>query len=87
MGRRYSTDTLQYAKLRPAMQKDFPEVTALARQQVDKITDPEILQAAFLKLVHVETPDEAKKIFFDIDKSDKKPLPPKTCVRFKQHVY
>lgn len=69
------------------MQKDFPEVTALAGQQVDKITDPEILQAAFLKLVHVETPDEAKKIFFDIDKSDKKPLPPKTCVRFKQHVY
>ena len=54
------------------VQKDFPEITVLARQQVDKITDPEILQAAFLKLVHAQTLEEAKKIFFDLDKSDKK---------------
>ena len=54
------------------VQKDFPEVAVLARQQVDKITDSEILQAAFLKLVHVQTLEEAKKIFFDLDTSDKK---------------
>ena len=64
------------------MQKVFPEVTVLAGQQVDKITDPEILQAAFLKLVHAQTTDEAKKIFFDLDKSDKKPLPPKNLRSF-----
>ena len=54
------------------VQKDFPEVTVLARQQVDKITDSQILQAAFLKLVHVQTLEEAKQIFFDLDKSDEK---------------
>ena len=54
------------------VQKDFPEVMALARQQVDRITDPEILQAIVLKLVHAQTLDEAKQIFFDLDKSDKK---------------
>lgn len=54
------------------VQKDFPEVTVLARQQVDRITDPEILQAIILKLVHAQTLDEARKIFFDLDKSDKK---------------
>ena len=54
------------------VQKVFPEITVLARQQVDKITDQEILQAAFLKLVHAQTLEEAKKIFFDLDKNDKK---------------
>jgi predicted transposase YdaD len=54
------------------VQKDFPEVVVLARQQVDKITDSEILQGAFLKLVHVQTLEEAKQIFFDLDKSDEK---------------
>ena len=54
------------------VQKDFPEVAILARQQVDKITDSQILQAAFLKLVHVQTLEEAKQIFFDLDKSDEK---------------
>ena len=53
------------------VQKDFPEVMALARQQVDRITDSEILQAIVLKLVHAETLDDAKQIFFDLDKSDK----------------
>ena len=54
------------------VQRDFPEVMALARQQVDRITDLEILQAIVLKLVHAQTLDEAKQIFFDLDKSDKK---------------
>ncbi len=54
------------------VQKDFPEVAVLARQQVDRITDPEILQAIVLKLVHAHTIEEAKKIFFDLDTSDKK---------------
>jgi len=54
------------------VQKDFPEVMALARQQVDRITDSEILQAIVLKLVHAQTLEEAKQIFFDLDKSDKK---------------
>jgi predicted transposase YdaD len=54
------------------VQKDFPEVAVLARQQVDKITDSEILQAIVLKLVHVQTLEEAKQLFFDLDKSDEK---------------
>ncbi len=50
------------------VQKDFPEVAVLARQQVDRITDPETLQAIVLK----HTLEEAKQIFFDLDKSDEK---------------
>lgn len=54
------------------VEKDFPSVTILARQQVDKITDPEILQTVFLKLIHAQTIEEAKKILFDVGASDMK---------------
>lgn len=54
------------------VEKDFPSVTILARQQVDKITDPEILQTVFLKLIHTQTIEEAKKILFDVGASDMK---------------
>ena len=49
------------------VQRDFPEVMILARQQVNRITDPEILQAVFLKLVDAQTLEEAKKILFDVE--------------------
>ncbi len=54
------------------VQRDFPEAMILARQQVNHITDPEILQVVFLKLVHAQTLEEAKKIFFDVDISKEK---------------
>ena len=54
------------------VQRDFPEVLILARQQVNRITDPEILQAVFLKLVRTQTIEDAKKIFFDLDTSTEK---------------
>ncbi len=54
------------------VQKDFPEALILARHQVDRITDPEMIQAIFLKLVHAQTLEEAKKILFDLDISEEK---------------
>lgn len=54
------------------VQRDFPEVLILARQQVNRITDPELVQAVFLKLVHAQTVEEAKKIFFELDTSTEK---------------
>ena len=51
------------------VQRDFPEVLILARQQVSRITDLEILQAVFLKLVRTQTIEDAKKIFFGLDTS------------------
>jgi hypothetical protein len=54
------------------MQKDFPEALILARQQVDKMTDPEAIQAVFLKLIHAQTIEEVKKILFDVDTNTEK---------------
>ncbi len=49
------------------VQTRFPEIIALAKQQVESIADPEVLQKVFLKLSNAETVDEAKKILFEVD--------------------
>ena len=49
------------------VQKRFPEAIALAKQQVESITDLEVLRKVFLKLFDAETVDEVKKILFEVD--------------------
>ena len=54
------------------VQKRFPEAIALAKQQVEGITDLEVLRKKFLKLFDAETVDEVKKILFEVDSSKNK---------------
>ncbi len=54
------------------VQKRFPETMALAKQQVEGITDLEVLRKVFLKLFDAETADEVKKVLFEIDDHKKK---------------
>jgi predicted transposase YdaD len=51
------------------VQKKFPEVTSLAKQQVDKITDSQTLQMLFFKLVDAQTIEEAKQLFSNLDQN------------------
>ena len=51
------------------VQAHFPEITALAQQQADSITDPEILQNIVIKLLATQRLDQAKQMLLDIDKS------------------
>ena len=57
----------QRAALLSFVQKRFQEAIALAKQQVESITDLEILRKVFLKLFDAETSDEVKKILFELD--------------------
>jgi predicted transposase YdaD len=50
------------------VQAHFPEITEQAKQQVENIIDPELLQALTTKLVAAQQLDEAKKILFEADK-------------------
>ena len=52
------------------VQRHFPEVMVLAKQQIENITDSEVLQAVFLKLSDAESVEEVKKILFEIDNSN-----------------
>src|SRR5437588_1676651 len=54
------------------VQRHFPEVMVLAKQQIESITDSEVLQAMFLKLSDAESVEEVKKILFEIDNSKNK---------------
>src|SRR5205085_7440970 len=54
------------------VQRHFPEVMVLAKQQIESITDSEILQAMFLKLSDAKSVEEVKKILFEIDNSKNK---------------
>ncbi len=54
------------------VQKRFPETMALAKQQVDSITDLEVLRKVFLKLFDAQTAEEVKKILFEVDNSKNK---------------
>ena len=54
------------------VQKKFPEVVVLARQQVDRITDPQILQTIFYKFVDAQTVEEARQILLNLDQSQNK---------------
>jgi len=49
-----------------------PEITALAKQQADSITDPEVLQNVIIKLLAAQRLDEARQILLDINKSETK---------------
>ncbi len=54
------------------VQAHFPEITALAKQQADSITDPEVLQNVIIKLLAAQRLDEARQILLDISKSETK---------------
>ena len=54
------------------VQKKFPEVTLLARQQVDKITDAQALQILLFKLVDAQTIEEARQILLNLDQNQNK---------------
>jgi predicted transposase YdaD len=54
------------------VQKKFPEVVVLARQQVDRITDPQTLQTIFYKFVDAQTVEEARQILLNLDQSQNK---------------
>jgi predicted transposase YdaD len=51
------------------VQKRFPEAIALAKQQVEGITDAEILQAMLLKLLDARTTEEVNKLLLEVDNS------------------
>ena len=50
------------------VQLHFPEITEQARQQAERINDPELLQTLSLKLLATQKLDEAKQILFEADK-------------------
>jgi len=54
------------------VQGRFPDLVDLAKQQTGEIKDPEVLQAVILKLLAAQAVDEAKQIFLDVDKGEKK---------------
>lgn len=54
------------------VQTHFPEITALAKQQTEKIKDPEVLQSVILKLIAAQRLDEARQILLDISRSETK---------------
>ena len=51
------------------VQKKFPEVTLLAKQQVDKITDSQALQILLFKLVDAQTIEEARQMLLNLDQN------------------
>ena len=54
------------------VQLRFPELLALAKQQVENIKDAEVLPSVSLKLVAAQSVEEARQILRSIDKSEKK---------------
>ena len=54
------------------VQLRFPELFALAKQQADGITNPEILPPVNFKLLDVQTPEEARRILLSINKAETK---------------
>jgi hypothetical protein len=52
------------------VQRHFPDLEALAKQQVDGITDPEVLQTVILKLLDAQTVEEARQILLGVDQSE-----------------
>ncbi len=50
------------------IQLRFPELEALAKQQTDGITDPEILPPVNFKLLAAQTVAEARQILLNLDK-------------------
>ena len=54
------------------VQTRFPEAMALAKQQLERITDSEVLQKLFLQLSATDTVEEAKKILLEVDNNKNK---------------
>jgi hypothetical protein len=54
------------------MQTHFPEVAPLAKQQVDLIKDPEVLQNLMLRLFAVRAAEEARQILLAEGRGEKK---------------
>jgi predicted transposase YdaD len=54
------------------VQRHFSEIAALAKQQADRITDPQMLQAVILKLLDAQTVEEARRILLGVDKGETK---------------
>jgi predicted transposase YdaD len=50
------------------LQVRFPEILALAMQQISGINEPEVLQTALSKLFAAQTVEEAQQILLDINK-------------------
>ena len=50
------------------VQMRFPELLALAKQQAEGITDPDLLPSVSHKLLATQTLEEARRILLSIDK-------------------
>jgi predicted transposase YdaD len=58
----------QREMLMSLVQIHFPDIIDLARQQAERINDPEVLRTLNLKLIATQRLDEAKQILFEADK-------------------
>ena len=58
----------QREMLMSLVQIHFPDIIDLARQQAERINDPEVLRTLNLKLIAAQRLDEAKQILFEADK-------------------
>ena len=58
----------QRQMLMSLVQIHFPDIIDLARQQAERINDPEVLRTLNLKLIAAQRLDEAKQILFEADK-------------------
>lgn len=54
------------------VQMRFPELLALAKQQADGITNPEVLPPVNFKLIEIQTIEEARQLLLNINKGETK---------------
>jgi hypothetical protein len=54
------------------VQLHYPELEALAKQQIDNMKDPEILSTMNFKLLAAQTVEEARRILLGVDKGETK---------------
>ena len=54
------------------VQMRFPELLALAKQQTEGITDPDVLPSVSHKLLAVQTIEEARQLLLGIDRGGTK---------------
>ncbi len=54
------------------VQLRFPELLALAKQQADGITNPEVLPPVNFKLLETQTIEEAKQLLLSVNKGETK---------------
>ena len=51
------------------VQRHFSELVSLAKQQTDRITEPEVLQTVILRLLAVQTEEEARQMLLNLDQN------------------